>query len=468
MMRVGFQNPWPSWHKPTLPQVWQGLEWGEDQDPAIPFAMQQAAETNDGLDSFARYRDEPESESDGLIEALLPTRTRPPTREQQLQAAAQKLLKVQQPDFALDPSATLKATWLGHAGVLVQLAPLQKNHDPIRILFDPIFSQRCSPSQIAGPIRSYAAPCPIAALPPIDLIFSSHNHYDHLDYDTIKQLWELNKDRVRFVVPLGNKNWFIGKGQIEVAGSAIDAAPTSALGIPEDRVTELDWWDEVCVSGKEADDKLRIVCTPAQHGSGRYGVDTNCALWSSWFVEHVAGAKSTKIFFGGDTGCQFHEGDFPPAPRPDDAVSSPPTFAQYPACPAFDEIVARLGSPDFLMLPVSVGATISFLRSYIPLPDAYSPFPRLSTGLTAANHMPPWDAVSVFDRMTQGNPDAVCLAIHWGTFIAGPEEVLKTLGQLEWACRQHNVTYARSLDTTAQPSASKTFIALDHGASTSL
>uniref|UniRef100_V5EQB9 Metallo-beta-lactamase domain-containing protein n=2 Tax=Kalmanozyma brasiliensis (strain GHG001) TaxID=1365824 RepID=V5EQB9_KALBG len=438
--------------------------------------------------------------------------------------ASKQLLTIEEPSFDFDSDAKLKATWLGHAGVLVQLPPLTPKGRPIRVLFDPIFSQRCSPTQVAGPIRSYAPPCPISSLPPIDLVIISHNHYDHLDYDTVRDLWAANKDRLRFVVPLGNKDWFIGSAAGEAQAQqpapstatspsteslssswsfTPSAATTSALSIPAERVTELDWWAEVHLTqaGADADEgeALRVVCTPAQHGSGRYGVDTNCALWSSWYLEHPhsnADGTPTKLYFGGDTGCQFHGPSFPPAPplapasvpttpasetgdslfpnqplrshptyrggahlSPDDELSSP-----YPPCPAFSEIITRLGHPSFLMLPISVGATISFLRSYIPLPDSISPFPRLTPGLTAANHMPPWDAVRVFDEMTSGQ--ATCMAIHWGTFISGPEEVLKTLGQLKWACEQMGVRFARGEDAIGEKG--KTFVALNHGGSITL
>ncbi|SPO24612.1 related to FMP30 - mitochondrial inner membrane protein with a role in maintaining mitochondrial morphology [Ustilago trichophora] len=558
VVRIGFRNPWPSWHKPTMAEVWQGLEWGEDNDPAIDYAMQDAdvakgvSASETGADvSVDPYLDsrpgtpdlddteqgakrDLESRSISFAQRTIPAV--PYTRPQKIKMASKQLLTIQEPDFTFnDSSKILKATWLGHAGVLVQLPPLSPNEQPIRVLFDPIFSQRCSPTQVAGPIRSYAAPCPISSLPPIDIVIISHNHYDHLDYDTIKELWTANKDRIRFVVPLGNKDWFVGANAASgdeaslqstpttassstwsLAPSVTNAATTSNLSIPSERVTELDWWDEIHLTqpGSEPNKILRVVCTPAQHGSGRYGVDANCALWSSWFLEHPGtGVDPTprRIFFGGDTGCQFHGRSFPPAPpRPDengsedatpasevsslgDSANAPdlthnPTYRggmrleqnvgeDYPACPAFEEIVARLGVPNFLMLPISVGATISFLRSYVPLPDSISPFPRISSGLTAANHMPPWDAVGVFDKMTShkdasGNEDAVCMAIHWGTFISGPEEVLKTLGQLKWACEQHNIHFCRSIDAlpandkvTRGKGGSKTFIALNHGAS---
>lgn len=587
VIRTGFRNPWPSWHKPTVTEVWQGLEWGEDHDPAIDYAMQDVdlgsqphAGQEDVCVSALPYRDsrpgtpdqddattdqEPTPDLEGRPQlpphSVVQTTvtTAPYTRQQRIKMASKQLLTIQQPAFNFDTvNNKLKATWLGHAGVLVQLPPLSPKQEPIRVLFDPIFSQRCSPTQVAGPIRSYAAPCPISSLPPIHLVIISHNHYDHLDYDTIKELWAANKNRIRFVVPLGNKEWFVGaNAHADVslqptststtatssssssstaatfsswspAPSVTNAATSSNLLIPPERVTELDWWDEVHLTQSgpngESAKPLRVICTPAQHGSGRYGVDANCALWASWFLEHPGTAKEptpTRLFFGGDTGCQFHAPSFPPAPPrtmetestdatpasesssvADTAVlpelTHTPTYRggvrlqqdgeeeQYPACPAFEEIVARLGTPHFLMLPISVGATISFLRSYVPLPDSISPFPRISSGLTAANHMPPWDAVGVFDRMTS-DPDSalaakgaakqlhvVCMAIHWGTFISGPEEVLKTLGQLKWACHQHGVAFARSEDALPgrgkfkAKGGSKTFVALNHGASITL
>ena len=579
VVRIGFRNPWPSWHKPTVSEVWQGLEWGEDHDPAIDYAMQDADVAQTGVPgqedvcvTTLPYRDSRPGSPDKDLDATpeqevtpeqeeeatrLPPRpivqrnipAAPYTRQQKIKMAAKQLLTVDPPSFDFDTTnAKLKATWLGHAGVLVQLPPLTPNQQPIRILFDPIFSQRCSPTQVAGPMRSYPAPCSISSLPPIDLVIISHNHYDHLDLDTIRELWAANSDRLRFVVPLGNKEWFVGaaandsgvalptpssaspfsNGSLASAATFV-AAASANLAIPRDRVTELDWWDEVLFTqpskaGNGGSDKhLRVVCTPAQHGSGRYGVDTNCALWSSWFLEHPGrptDKASIKCYFGGDTGCQFHGRSFPPPPprRAEEAspdaspasetssfadsstlsqheLSPTPTYRggvrlqqnpdegeEYPACPAFKEIVARLGAPTFLMLPVSVGATIAFLRSYVPLPDSFSPFPRISSGLTAANHMPPWDAVGVFDSMTvptdaAGKPvHAIALAIHWGTFISGPEEVLKTLGQLKWACNQHGVEYTRSGDglpgsATAKVKPKrgrKTMVALNHGASITL
>jgi L-ascorbate metabolism protein UlaG (beta-lactamase superfamily) len=117
----------------------------------------------------------------------------------------------------------------------------------------------CSPSQYFGPLRSYPAPCAPAALPPVHGCLISHSHYDHLDVASLSALWTANAEHLRFFVPLGLRAWF---GEL-------------GLGIPEERVTEMDWWDEVRLYAPDADKDdadapyLRIVCTPAQHGSGQ-------------------------------------------------------------------------------------------------------------------------------------------------------------------------------------------------------
>ncbi|PWN51078.1 Metallo-hydrolase/oxidoreductase [Violaceomyces palustris] len=529
-VRTGFQNPWDSWHKPTLAELWQGLRWG------------QPSEDEDGVGVGDTDGDRSKQQQ-SLLQYISSTfnvggegcGSNDPASE------ASALLKVVKPDFEFDVRgrdrrSTVKTTWLGHAGVLLQLAPLDEGgQEPIRILFDPIFSQRCSPTQLAGPLRSYLSPCQASDLPPIDLVVISHNHYDHLDYNTILEVWRLNSHKVRFIVPLGNRAWFVQQ----------------PLSIPSERVLEMDWWDEAYFTSADAEEEsrdggssspkpaqvtagsLKVVCTPAQHGSGRYGLDTNCSLWSSWFLELSRGGEdaeeSFKIFFGGDTGFQFHGPDFPPKPPKDfdssgKAAPVPPTtsshlsdqgdegpspryrdeetedddieavlaFASkpnpppnYAYCPAFEEISIRLGSPDLSLLPISVGATISFLRSYVPVPDSISPFPRIGEGLTSANHMAPWDAVRVFrilsgsesalhgngqtsslhglgkDRVQtealeevsrgevvdsvggKGGRKTTCLAIHWGTFVSGYDEVIKTLRQLEYACQAQGVQFRR-------------------------
>lgn len=333
---------------------------------------------------------------------------------------------------------------------------------------------RCSPTQYVGPIRLYPPPCPIHALPRVDVVCISHSHYDHLDYDSIVQLWKVNSDHLRFVVPLGNKAWFVGLG----------------LNIDEDRVTELDWWDEVWLSeeGCGEGERIRLICTPAQHGSGRYGVDAGRTLWSSWTLERITQVSTFRAFFGGDTGFQFH--------------SSDPLANEYPTCPAFEEVQRVLGPSHLSFLPISVGATLNFVKSY----DAFGLVPELDGGLTGANHMTPYDAVrvakilsgrvdqSTFDdrdrqedgRLPSSTADGqqseqvaatasapgVVMSIHWGTFVSGMDELRRSMHDLEAACMVQGVKYVRDLDQRA-PNADRaaqqaekgelTFACIDHG-----
>ncbi|GAA1481353.1 MBL fold metallo-hydrolase [Gordonia sinesedis] len=182
---------------------------------------------------------------------------------------------VSTPTFPREARA-LAATWLGHASVLVEL-------DGIRILTDPVFSKRCSPSQWVGPARLHPSPVRVADLPTLDVVLISHDHYDHLDMHTVVEIARTQPDAV-FVVPLGV------------------TAHLVAWGIPADRIRQADWWEtvEVPVPGgaREAGPStLSLTCGPARHFSGR-GLSRNPTLWASWAMvgpEH-------RVFFSGDTG----------------------------------------------------------------------------------------------------------------------------------------------------------------------
>lgn len=424
--RVRFCNPWPSWHVPSTSEVLRGLEWGvlPDTEDVPP----RPTMTSRVFDMFS-----------GANKRLFGGMDRPSPSEKERGPP----LSVQMPEFASAPHAPIaRATWLGHASVLLQLPTLENaGVRPLNVLFDPIFSQRCSPSQSFGPIRSFPPPCTVKELPAVDFVIISHNHYDHLDLDTVEALWRHHGNTVHFVVPLGNKAWFLDL----------------PYGISGDRVHELDWWDEMLVDPAANDAYLRIICTPAQHGSGRSGRDANATLWASWMLEYHLQyqAEPFRAYFGGDSGYQFRLGE-----------GSRGSFA--PACPAFGEIATKVGTPDFLMLPVSVGATYAYLKSFDPLPDWLSPVPRLSDGLTGANHMSASDAVKVFQEMTNGRNQRkppMAMGIHWGTFVEGPAEVASTAYKLKHACQQSNVQFMREVHEDPEGPA---FALVNHGQSIDL
>jgi L-ascorbate metabolism protein UlaG (beta-lactamase superfamily) len=160
------------------------------------------------------------------------------------------------------PTTGVRITWLGHSSLLVEL-------EGRRVLVDPVFSQRCSPSQFVGPERFHPVPLPVEALPALDAVVISHDHYDHLDYDTVKRL---KARQVPFLVPLG-----VG-------------AHLEYWGIPPELIHELDWWQDAVVAG------LRFVATPARHFSGR-GLGADQTLWSGWAL---MGAKQ-RVYYSGDT-----------------------------------------------------------------------------------------------------------------------------------------------------------------------
>ena len=164
------------------------------------------------------------------------------------------------------PGTGLRATWLGHSTVLIEI-------DGLRVLTDPVWGPRASPSRHIGPKRFQPVPIPLRAMPPLDLVVISHDHYDHLDYPTIR---ELALAEVPFVTSLG-----VG-------------AHLEAWGIPPGRITELDWWESHALEGAE----LTVTAAPSQHFSGRRFKERNPTLWSSLVIR----SRRHAVFFSGDTG----------------------------------------------------------------------------------------------------------------------------------------------------------------------
>jgi L-ascorbate metabolism protein UlaG (beta-lactamase superfamily) len=165
----------------------------------------------------------------------------------------------------------LRATFVGHSTVLIQI-------DGMNILTDPIWSMRASPFSWIGPRRHRAPGIRFEELPSIDIVLQSHDHFDHLDIPTIKRIaaqW-----RPKFVVPLG-----------------VSARLTRKKITSLEQISELDWWQSVDIGNN-----LRITSVPASHFSGRSLSDRNKTLWCGYVIQGPAGT----VYFAGDTGYGSH------------------------------------------------------------------------------------------------------------------------------------------------------------------
>ncbi|MFF6815624.1 MBL fold metallo-hydrolase [Streptomyces sp. NPDC012403] len=167
-------------------------------------------------------------------------------------------------DISRPPATGLRLTWMGHSSVLAEI-------DGHRVLFDPVWGERCSPFPFAGPRRLHPVPLPLTALGPVDVVVISHDHYDHLDLPTIKAL--AGTDTL-FAVPLG-----VG-------------AHLERWGVSAGRLRELDWHETTKVGG------LTLTATPARHFCGRGLRNTQHTLWASWAVA----GEEHRIYHSGDTG----------------------------------------------------------------------------------------------------------------------------------------------------------------------
>jgi L-ascorbate metabolism protein UlaG (beta-lactamase superfamily) len=189
----------------------------------------------------------------------------------------------------------LSLTFVNHITLLVQFRGLN-------VLTDPVYSERVSPVHWTGPRRVRAPGLPFERLPRIDVVLVSHNHYDHLDLDTLQRLEQAH--RPLFLTGLGNRDFLLEHGL--------------------QHVRELDWW-------QHADHgDARITYTPAQHWSGRGLSGRNRTLWGGFIVE----TSGRKLYFAGDTGY----------------------------CDHFREIRERHGSVDVSLLPIGAYEPRWFMR----------------------------------------------------------------------------------------------------------
>lgn len=206
-----------------------------------------------------------------------------------------------QPSFVSPRAAAarLTITWVGHASQLIQL-------NGLNILTDPMWSERASPAQFVGPKRWVPPAIALDDLPPLDVVLQSHNHYDHLDDYTVRQLARRHPQAF-WLTPLGL------------------AAFVRKRGVRANAVGELDWWQEHRV------DSLRIAATPAMHFSSRSIGDRGDTLWCGFALTAVDGRR---VFFAGDTG--FH--------------------------PDFARIGERYGPFDVALLPIGAYEPRWFMR----------------------------------------------------------------------------------------------------------
>lgn len=327
--KKGFTNPWPSFREMNfwtiMRWVWLGKIEGTRSDPDLTGPLPPVRKSN-----------------------FLPTRE----------------------------TATLRATWLGHACSYLEFP------NGLRVLFDPVFEERCSPFSFAGPKRYTKAPCQVEDLPFVDVLVISHNHYDHMSWPTLQALRKRFPD-VQVLTPLGNKQWFKEGGFRNVE--------------------QMDWWEErevkVEVEGKEME--ARIGCLPAQHTSARFGWDKGERLWGSFSIE--AGGKN--VWFAGDTGYRT----VPKLGKGEDDYGE--AHKDLPHCPAFEQIGELRGPFDLGLIPIG----------------AYEP-----RWLMSPVHANPYDSVDIYVETKCER----ALGIHWGTWVLTEEEVLEPPRMLKEALKR--------------------------------
>ncbi|TID19742.1 hypothetical protein E6O75_ATG07080 [Venturia nashicola] len=256
----------------------------------------------------------------------------PKTREQ--------LVPVRKPDWGADKPNTFRATWFGHASFLLETAAAPGASRGVRILADPVFAERVGPWGLVGPKRFSPTPCKLEEVPEVDAVIISHNHYDHLDVDTIKHLYSSRKRPIHFFCTLNVRSWFI------------------ASGIAPEDVTELDWWDGVEIKVTHIG-SVRLTCTPAQHFSGRTGLDGGHALWCSYVIEETHTKHLRKLYFAGDTGYRTVTQE----------ALADANLNSLSHCPAFKEIGEKYGPFDLALLPIGCYSPRPFMSPVHCAPD---------------------------------------------------------------------------------------------------
>ena len=310
-----------------------------------------------------------------------------------------KLVPVQKPDWGIDKGG-LKATWIGHATFLIETPKVEGADKGIRILFDPVFSERTSPFSFAGPKRYNPTPCRLDELPDVDIVAVSHDHYDHMDSDTLLKVYQRRKGKVHFLVGLGS------------------ASRLRGFGIGADSITELDWWEAARVDAAGLG-SIVMTCTPSQHFSGRGIFDHGSTLWCSWVLKteptdqglpQEKANNVIKLFFAGDTGYKY--------------VPKSANEADMPYCPAFKEIGETLGPFDLSLLPIGLCS------------------PR---HLMSSVHCTPEDALCLHKELKSRKS----IGMHYGTVRGGIsqyfEEVTEPPRRFKEACEKEGKIWGKEL-----------------------
>ena len=169
--------------------------------------------------------------------------------------------------YATEPASGLRVTWFGHSASLIEI-------DGMRVLIDPVW-ERASPFAFMGPKRFFEPTIALEALPKIDVVLISHDHYDHLGAKTVRQLAKApGLAGARWVTSLG-----VGKR-------------LRGFGVAAEKISELDWTDSVEVGA------LKVTSWPARHFSGRGLLDRFTTLWGSFVIE----GPRHRVYFGADSG----------------------------------------------------------------------------------------------------------------------------------------------------------------------
>lgn len=170
--------------------------------------------------------------------------------------------------YATPPESGLRVTWMGHSSLLLEI-------DGVKVLIDPVWDERASPSRWAGPKRFFAAPMQLEELPAVDVVLVSHDHYDHLGEVTIRRLAELESMLgARWVTSLG------------VGGVLRE------FGVKAEQISELDWTECLTING------LKITAVPSRHFSGRGLRNRFETLWSAFVLK----GTEHSVYFGADSG----------------------------------------------------------------------------------------------------------------------------------------------------------------------